>query len=362
MRLDLPLSHEERFLQLVRGDTRGPIAGAARFGLSAGSIGYGCAVQGRNLAYDRGWKEVHCASVPVVSVGNLTVGGTGKTPMVEWVCRWYRLRGVRVAVLSRGYGRGDDEGLNDEALVLEENLPDVPHLQDPDRWASARIAVEELESQLIVLDDGFQHRRLARDLDIVLLDALEPFGLNRLLPRGLLREPVGSLRRGGLVVVSRADLIECSRLDEIRLFAEKKAGALRWVLTRHAPIDLVGAGKAPEPLGTLDGRRVAAFCGIGNPVGFRKTIEPLCGMVSAFRVFPDHHPYTAVDVADLTSWARTCGADLVLTTQKDLVKLRAANLGEIPLRALRIGLKILEGIDLLESSLAALRPTPSTET
>ena len=132
-----------------------------------------------------GWLKSQRARVPVVSVGNLTLGGTGKTPMVEWLARWFRGHQVRVAILSRGYGHTG--GMNDEGRVLEENLPDVPHLQDPDRVALAEAAVLELETELIVLDDGFQHRRLARDLDVVLLDALEPFGLSQMFPRGLLQ-------------------------------------------------------------------------------------------------------------------------------------------------------------------------------
>src|SRR5437870_5928929 len=143
--------------------------------------------------YERGWNERRRAPVPVVSVGNLTVGGTGKTPCVEHVARFYRSRGLRVAVLSRGYGAA--AGRNDEAMVLEENLPDVPHLQGPDRAALAFTAVEELESEVLVLDDGFQHRRLARDLDLVLVDATDPWGQGYLFPRGLLRESPASLRR-----------------------------------------------------------------------------------------------------------------------------------------------------------------------
>ena len=148
---------EAAFLRLVRGETRGVVAGAARFGLSAASGLYRPAVAARNLAFDRGWKPSHRAGVPVVSVGNLTLGGTGKTPMVEWIARWYRSRGVRVAILSRGYGQSGE--MNDEGRVLEENLPDVPHLQGADRVDLAGRAAEELESELLVLDDGFQHRR-----------------------------------------------------------------------------------------------------------------------------------------------------------------------------------------------------------
>jgi tetraacyldisaccharide 4'-kinase len=345
--------NEADFLRLVRGETRGVLASSARLALSAASWPYGLVVALRNRAFDLGWKPSFRVPVPVIAVGNLTLGGTGKTPMVEWVARWYRQHGIRVAVLSRGYGRED--GVNDEAMVLEENLPDVPHLQDRDRVGIARIAIEELESQLLVLDDGFQHRRLARDLDIVLLDALEPFGLGKIFPRGLLREPVKSLRRAGIVVLSRADMVSAEARKAIRAEAERIAGPLKWVEARHAPLDLIATGE-PESLDTLRGRKVAAFCGIGNPEGFRKTLASLGVEPVGFRTFPDHHPYSADDVASLTDWASELGADLVLTTQKDLVKLRIDRLGPVPLRAVRIGLEVLAGRELLDQSLFALLP------
>lgn len=342
------------YLRLIRGEARGPLAVAARLGLGLASAGYGLAVAVRNRAYDRGWRSIERAAVPVVAVGNLTLGGTGKTPMVEYVARQYRRRGLRVAILSRGYGQS--EGLNDEGRVLEGNLPDVPHLQDRDRAQLARVAVEELESELLVLDDGFQHRRLARDLDVVLLDALDPFGQGRLFPRGLLREPIRSLRRAGVVVLSRADLVGESERGAIRREAERRAGPLRWAEARHAPLELIDARGRARPLDDLAGRHVAAFCGIGNPEGFRRTLISLCGAPRGFRTFPDHHPYHADDVADLAAWARDLGADLALTTQKDLVKLRAETLGPIPLAALRIGLEVVAGAGVLEEALDALLP------
>jgi tetraacyldisaccharide 4'-kinase len=348
---------EAAYLRLVRGQTRGPVATLARVGLTLASGGYRLGTAVRNRAFDAGWKAVHPAPLPVVSVGNLTLGGTGKTPLVEWVARRYRDRGVRVAILSRGYGGAG--GLNDEGRVLEANLPDVPHLQDRDRVALARIAREELDAQLAILDDGFQHRRLARDLDLVLLDALDPFGLGRLFPRGLLREPVGALRRAGVVILSRADLVPPEARAAIRDRARRASGGRPWAEARHAPLDLVPAEGDPEPLASLAGRRVAAFCGIGNPEGFRRTLaglgvdlEPTGGL----RPFPDHHPYTAADVADLNRWARDRGAELVLTTQKDLVKLRGDALGGAPLRALRIGLEVLDGGEAIEQALDRVRP------
>ena len=147
------------------------------------SLLYGLVVRVRNRAYDGGLFQIRRVDVPVVSIGNLTAGGTGKTPCVEYVARFYRQLDLRVAILSRGYGAAS--GPNDEALLLEENLPDVPHLQGADRVETATTAVEELESEVLVLDDGFQHRRLGRDLDVVLIDATCPWGYGHLLPRGL---------------------------------------------------------------------------------------------------------------------------------------------------------------------------------
>jgi tetraacyldisaccharide 4'-kinase len=343
------------YLRLIRGQNSGLWPRLALAGLRAASVGYGAAVAVRNAGFDRGWTKRHRALVPVISVGNLTLGGTGKTPMVEWLARWYRRRGLRVAILSRGYGQ--DGGLNDEGQVLEENLPDVPHLQGPDRALLAGIAAHELETELILLDDGFQHRRLARDLDLVLIDALEPFGLGHLFPRGLLREPIASLRRASVVVLSRADLISAAEKEAIRAKIVLKAGRIPWVEARHAPLDLIDGEGIATPLELVHGQSIAAFCGIGNPEGFRRTLLPLCRELRDLRVFPDHHTYSAEDVRSLERWAAQVGANLVLTTQKDLVKLRAGLLGPAPLRALRIGLELTAGGDIMDDVLARLLST-----
>ena len=261
--------------------------------------------------------------------------------------------------MSRGYGQ--TEGLNDEGRVLEENLPDVPHLQGRDRVALARIAPEELESEILVLDDGFQHRRLARDLDVVLLDATDPFGLGRLFPRGLLRESPRSLRRASVVILSRADAVQPAERANIRLASERWAGRqLAWAEARHAPLDLVDSDGSSQPIDELPRKRVAAFCGIGNPLGFESTLHGVGVELAGFRGFPDHHVYKAADVSDLARWARDTGADLALTTQKDLVKLRVRSLGQVPLRALRIGLELLAGQEVLEAALAHFLP-PATQ-
>jgi tetraacyldisaccharide 4'-kinase len=340
------------YLDLIRGKRTGFAASLFRSVLGIAARGYGAIVHMRNLGFDLGWLKTHRALVPVVSVGNVTLGGTGKTPMVEWVARWFRRQGIRVAILSRGYGQ--DGGLNDEGRVLEENLPDVPHLQGADRVALARIAVDEVETELIVLDDGFQHRRLARDLDLVLIDALEPFGLNSLFPRGLLREPIRSLKRASVIVLTRADLISQAQRAAIRSLAESVTGPLHWIEAQHTPVCLVDDQGKTSALDELNKMSVAAFCGIGNPEGFRRTVVSLCRKLLDLRIFPDHHNYSAADVRALELWAGALGADLVLTTQKDLVKLRASVLGPAPLRALRIGLEVTEGGAIMDDVLARL--------
>jgi tetraacyldisaccharide 4'-kinase len=347
------------FRRLIRGEATGLAPSLARAGLGLTSRVYAGAVRLRNSAFDRGWLTVHHAEVPVVSVGNLTLGGTGKTPTVEWVARWFRRQGLRVVLLSRGYGEHD--GLNDEGLVLDENLPDVPHLQGADRSRLARIAVEELEAQVLVLDDGMQHRKLARDVELVVIDALDPFGLERLFPRGLLREPIAGLRRASAVLLSRADLASPADREAIRSRVACWLPQDRWVETRQAPIDLISADGSIEPIDSLRGRRIAAFCGLGNPEGFRRTLLPLCRELVDFRVFPDHHRYGPADVDSLQNWAAGLGVDLVLTTQKDSVKLRLPSLGHLPLHALRIGLEILCGGSVLESTLNPLLSTTTIE-
>ncbi|MBI1901473.1 MAG: tetraacyldisaccharide 4'-kinase [Planctomycetia bacterium] len=336
--------------ELLSGQRRGLRAALLRGLLSLGELPYRVVVGWRNWRHDRSASKSQKVAVPVVSVGNLTVGGTGKTPMVALLARWYRRRGVRVAVVSRGYGAEEGQR-NDEAMELELRLPDVPQMQNPDRVAGAQAAIEEFQCQLVLLDDGFQHRRLRRDLDIVLLDATEPFGFGHLLPRGLLREPVSSLRRAHVVVLSRADAIEPARREEIRARVRRYAPNAVWVEASHAPEALVNSAGEARPPADVRGKRVLAFCGIGNPGAFRSTLQSLGAEVAAFREFPDHHAYVREDIAALAQAARECSADLAVCTRKDFVKIRADRLGNATLWALQIDLSITTGQAGLEALL-----------
>lgn len=341
------------FRDLASGRRRGVGAALVRLALGVASVPYGWAVSRRNRRFDRSAAEIVRAAAPVVSVGNLTVGGTGKTPMVEWLARYLRGQGIRVAILSRGYKAGAD-GRNDEALELELALPDVPHLQNPDRVASAAVAVEELGMQMLVLDDGFQHRRLARDLDIVLLDATEPFGVGGLLPRGTLREPAAGLARAGAVVLSRAEMLTADERKAVRERASAFAPQAAWCEVEHRPTALVDSAGARQPLEAATGKRAVAFCGIGNPSGFRHTVAGLGLAAVAWEEFPDHHAYGREDVDRLAAVVTSQRAELLVCTRKDLVKLRTQSIGGAPLVSVEIGINFLAGEADLQSRLAPL--------
>ncbi len=347
------------YLHLLSGEARGLGPALARFGLRAASVPYGLAVRLRNAAYQRGW--LRCERVPaaVISIGNVTAGGTGKTPFVEYVARFYRNLGRRAAILSRGYGGAG--GRNDEARMLEENLSHVPHLQGADRVALARTAVAELKSEVLVLDDGFQHRRLARDVDVVLIDATTPWGHGYLLPRGLLREPPSSLLRADVIVLTRCDQVPAEQRERLRRSIDRIAPDKLLVETTHRPVELCNSDGEKAPLELLREGPAAAFCGIGNPEAFRRTLLDLGGRLEDFRTYSDHHAYSDAEIEELHRWAgRLPSSTPIVTTQKDAVKLRLSRLGDRPLWWLRIRLRIESGQDALDGCLrSVLSPTES---
>ncbi len=340
-----------KFREIVSGRQTGLLAAALRALLRLAEFPYSLAMRVRNHGYNQRSAAIHRVSVPVISVGNLTLGGTGKTPLVQWIARRQRKQGIRVAIVSRGYGAAAD-GVNDEALELQLALPDVPHQQDRDRVAAAQTVIKQHQTQSIVLDDGFQHRRLARDLDIVLLDATEPFGFEHVFPRGTLREPLAGLARAEVVVLSRADMLDEAARSEIRDRVAQLAPAAIWCEVVHGPSELTNTQGETQPLSALAGKRVAAFSAIGNPAGFRHTLASLDCEPIAWREFPDHHRYTATDIASLTDWATD--ADLAICTRKDLVKLSGVTLGAAPLWAVNVELRFLSGQEELESALDQL--------
>lgn len=333
------------YRQIIDGRRRDPLAVATRGLLRVAAVPYAAAMRIRNYRYEHASLRIAQAGIPVISVGNLTAGGTGKTPMVAAIASHLRTQGVRVALVSRGY-RSDASGSNDEARELYDRLPDVPHLQNPDRVEAARIAVEELEMEMIVLDDGFQHRRLHRDLDVVLIDATCPFGYGHLLPRGLLREPLSSLSRADVVVLSRAGRVAADAREEILAKIARHAPGAVIASCDHVPSELIGHGAIRQPLADLRNRPLAAFAGLGNPQPFFASLAELGGRIVATRSLSDHSPYDRTTVDSLIGWLADLQASepelMAVCTHKDLVKLRTDVLGGVPLRALAIDLTMTD--------------------
>ncbi len=347
------LPDAETFRRLADGSLSGPGPAVVRSVLAALAVPYAAAVVVRNGLYDRGLLPQRHATIPVVSIGNLTLGGTGKTPLVAWLARELVDLGRRPAVVSRGYAARPEE-TSDEAAELAILLPGVPHVADRNRAAAAERAAG-LGADVVVLDDGFQHRRLRRNLDILTIDATDPFGCNRLFPRGLLREPLAGLARCDAIVLSRADRIDAGRRAAIRTVVERaRRGrpAAAWVEATHAPVGLRTFDGTVAPLASLAGRRVLAFCGIGNPAAFRHTLSSLGAELAGFRSFADHHHYSTADLDSLAAEAAKVSADLLVTTLKDLVRLAADGERLAPLVAVEVALEPLTDPEPLQNLVA----------
>lgn len=311
-----------------------------RCGLRVAALPYSWAVRIRNRKFDNQPSHTQSVSVPVISVGNLTTGGTGKTPIVAYLAKWFRAHGIRVAIVSRGYGRGDASE-NDEAKELHQRLPDVPHIQDPDRVAAAQITIDELETQLILMDDGFQHRRLGRDLDIVLIDMTCPFGYGYVLPRGLLREPIASLSRADLVILTRCDQVSEKEIDDVLQTIRKVKQTLPVVRCSHQASGLLTYPNTTCPLDQLSGKRILMVSGIGNPDAFQRSLTDQGATVVGRRDLADHVEFDREVIRELETWVRSFqGADMLVCTHKDLVKIQADRLAGLPLMALTIEAKV----------------------
>ncbi|HVJ69264.1 MAG TPA: tetraacyldisaccharide 4'-kinase [Caulifigura sp.] len=344
------MSPEAEFLEIVSGRRQDWQARAMRAGLSCLEPIYAAASGLKNALYDCGIKRSHRAGVPVISVGNLTTGGTGKTPVVAAVVDMLVRRGLKPAIASRGY-RSIDAGGNDEKRVLDLLCPGIPHLQNRDRIAAVRDLIAN-GAEIIVLDDGFQHRRLNRELDIVLVDATNPWGYGRQLPRGLLRESRRGLKRAGLVLMTRSDLVSPSRREQL-LGEISRFTAAPIVTSRFVPHGLRDQAGVIHSGVEWKGRQVVAFCGIGNPEGFRSTLKR-AGLVlhsHAVTTFADHHHYTRKDLDALIEEAQASSSAAVICTFKDLVKLPPLDV-PIPILALDIGLEIIDGSTAWERAVA----------
>ncbi len=328
----------DRYRKLMAGGG-GPAASILRGILRGSAWLYGRGVAIRN-AYFNIWALPIWLEAPVISVGNLTVGGTGKTPMTLWLCQQMLERGRKPAVLSRGY-KATPGGVADEILMISKSCPQAVVIAHPDRAAAGRLAIAEYQARAIVLDDGFQHRRLGRDLDIVLIDATLPFGYDYLLPRGLLREPVHNLRRAEAVVVTRCDQCRPEALAAVDQRIHDLKPDLAIVHAVHKPVGFVDL--QGKPITPPSGVRLGAFAGIARPEAFIKTLEQINLPPYGIRPWPDHHVYTSADIGMLCAWVAEQRLEMLVTTEKDAVKLVDFNVDwPVPVAVLRVEIDMLD--------------------
>jgi tetraacyldisaccharide 4'-kinase len=303
---------------IAAGHRRDAVAMMVGVPLWIGSLIYGAAVRVMLAGYASGLIRRKHLSVPVISVGNLTLGGVGKTPMVVYLARMLKARGFKPAILTRGYMPSENKQYeSDEAQILQHML-DVPVVVNPDRHKGGLEAIHRHNPNVIILDDGFQHWRLFRNLEIVLVDAGNPFGPGGLLPAGILREPVSSLKRADIIVLTKTDQADAEAL-KARLKAINPNAPV--IETIHRPMglqniftgNLVHLAKLEQP--------VVAFCGIGHPASFEGTLKSLRTGCKQFVAFADHHPYSPEDMKRLKEACEAHRTHVLVTTQKDAVKL-----------------------------------------
>lgn len=355
-------------LTTMRSQAPTPRERAWRAVLAAAAAGYRVGVGLRAWSFASGVRTVRRLACPVICVGNLTVGGSGKTPCTIALAQWFRARGQTVGIVLRGYGRrdsgvvvaADPEGIRvpwqvvgDEAVLLARRLPGVPVVVGANRFLAGGEAVRRFGLAVLLLDDGFQHRQLHRDLDLVMVDATDPFGGGRLLPRGRLREPVAGLCRAHAVILSRTD--QAPNLPALRRQLEAIVPGTPQILSRHRASRLGDlTADRDYPLASLRGRRLLAVSGIANPGGFHRTLTDLGGDLGGTLVFPDHHPYDRADLLRVDRAALETRAELIVTTEKDAVRMPVGREGDaLPCPALVLGvdLEITEGADVLDGLL-----------
>lgn len=315
-------SREQSALRVMSGEDRSVRASLLRGALAVAEPFYVAGISARNALYDAGIFASHRLSRPTISVGNLTTGGTGKTPVVRWLAEQLAARNLRPAVLIRGYRAEQTGGESDEARMLRDLLSDrATVIANPNRVAGAAAAMRQTPPpDVFLLDDAFQHRRVLRDFDLVLVNAAEPFGFGHVLPRGLLRERLNAMQRANAVVVTRADAVTATALQTVTAAVRHWNNYVPIYIADHVHAALATREGEKLPIETLREKRFFAFSGIASPASLKGQFASYGATFAGFRAFPDHHAYTADDLQSVSGEAAAAGAEMIVTTEKDWVK------------------------------------------
>ncbi len=335
-------------VSLMKDQRHGLFASVLKTLLSAASFFYGLGIRIVAWGYETGLRRTYAVAFPVVSVGNITVGGTGKTPLAMYLADYFTARGLKPAILTRGYGK-------DENVMMRDELPDVRVITGQDRLKSA---LEALNSGLdvAILDDGFQHRRLRRDLDVLLLDAGTAIGNGCLLPRGILRERPEAMGRADIIIVTKSDTIDSPGKDRLGGILARYAAGKPVVYVRHRPVRLSDVTGAVYGIEEASARRALLVSGIADSGYFRLMVEGLGARVVGEKAYTDHYRYGQADILDISRSARLNNADMIIMTRKDIVKVRRLDVSSIEdkLFVLDIEVEVNEGKEHLLAGLDRL--------
>lgn len=373
------LSYKEKleryFLELIHEKRQGRGPDLLRGVLRHLSIVYGAGVSTRHFLFDKGIFRHHTLGCQVISIGNLTVGGTGKTPVVEVFARTLQREGRRVAILSRGYkkvehgfwkrlldgvtGREkrrpprvvsngqelllDSDMSGDEPYMLASNLPNVVVLVDKDRVKSGRYAVDKYHCDTLLLDDGFQYRSLKHRVEVVLVDCSDPFSNGYVLPRGLLREHISNIRRADFIFITKSRQPESEQL-KAQLRALNPKAEISECTHRAQYLQNIYTGER-KALGFLDGRPVATISGIASPEGFEHGIRKMGATIVYLKRFADHHRYRQQEIIDLINKSKHNQASAIITTEKDAVRFPKIERQDVPVYFLRVEIDLLSGVE-----------------
>jgi tetraacyldisaccharide 4'-kinase len=344
---------KEYIYRIVTDREAGVRARIVKFLLLILSIFYGFGISVLTWSYRSGWLKASESGKRVVSVGNLTVGGSGKTPLVIYIAKHLLKRGWRPAIVTRGYMPVPGQK-SDEVMMLEELLPNVPVLAGPDKLESIRSS----HANVCILDDGFQHRQLKRNLDIVVIDVENPFGNGWMLPRGILREPLSALKRADLVVLTHVNMnTSRENIQNVLAVVEEWAHKAVVIHTVHEAVSVSVFPGRLERKGLEELRdRVCLVSAIGSPQTFRRSVESLGAVVVGEVTFMDHHVYTQEDIKSIVDGCRRQNISKIVTTHKDAVKLVSFHqqLSGLSVLVLDIELRILHGENEFLSSLDRL--------